>query len=359
MYQLVVTAIAAICLASESGAEDETERTDTRCRSHEAAPAIGHALQGDAALARDLLLELPSDGLPDECQAFRACMIDRFDPENPGYAAEADAGFTDWLLARYRAYWNALFTGSQEAELLEAALEDAVRGEMAARGIEDISDLAWPAELHARAISEIEAEGHYAIMGITGTVHDLMVWRSQEEEIRTVELPESTQEVRVVFMDDFASRGWISYASCSARNVGGWAREDGLFAVVPSYDSLEGEEFEVNFLAHEAQHFADYAQWNELESWHLEYRAKLTELTLANSTMEKTLTRFYEDRSDNPALPHSYANARVIAELEERLGIDNARGLMNADLERIHAAARILLNEDSASLAAARHGPEN
>ena len=62
--------------------------------------------------------------------------------------------------------------------------------------------------------------------------------------------------------------------------------------MVPAYKSLDAETFSVRFLAHETQHFADKYNFGHLESWELEYRAKLTELALAVSSQDSTLSGF-------------------------------------------------------------------
>ena len=104
-------------------------------------------------------------------------------------------------------------------------------------------------------------------------------------------------------------------------SAGGWATDEALFAVVPSYrDGLDSEAFRVVFLGHEAQHFADQNRFPEMPSWELEYRAKLVELAQAEEVSRKRLLGFMEAQSDDMDSPHTYANKRVIADLSRRLG---------------------------------------
>jgi len=94
--------------------------------------------------------------------------------------------------------------------------------------------------------------------------------------------------------------------------------------------------------------FADKERFGELLSWELEYRAKLTELALARTTLAGLLQAFSNNQGDDPAIPHSYANKRVLSAIraEARLG-ENAR-LADAPPEAIHAAALAVLRTDSA-----------
>ena len=171
-----------------------------------------------------------------------------------------------------------------------------------------------------------------------------------------VALPEKQQNVKVELLDGFLSLGWSDYATCSRAATGGWTTDDALFAVVPRYESLDGEEFRVTFLGHEAQHFADKAQFKDLQSWELEYRAKLTELAEAEQTRPKVLGKFIMDQGDDPKSPHSYANRRLLTGLVTRLGVADANALASADPAKLRAAALAMLHDDTAQRLAARKG---
>ena len=169
-----------------------------------------------------------------------------------------------------------------------------------------------------------------------------------------VALPEGERAVKVELLDGFKSFGWSNYATCGRASTGGWTTDDALFAVVPRYASLDGEEFRVSFLGHEAQHFADKARFKDLKPWELEYRAKLTELAQARETRAKVLDKFIIDQGDDPASPHSYANRRVLSELVERLRLADASALIAADGAAVQAAAVGLLREDTGRRTAAQ-----
>jgi hypothetical protein len=124
-----------------------------------------------------------------------------------------------------------------------------------------------------------------------------------------------------------------------------------------AYD-LESENFRISYLTHEAQHFADNHRFPGIERQdELEYRAKLAELALARETVYQLLDAFAGNVSDDPGVPHSYANGRVARGLAARLFPDSAAPTWSeAPVERINAAARELLREDTERLAASGDG---
>lgn len=180
-------------------------------------------------------------------------MLDRFGPGGAPVGPTVDDPWVARLVQAFETYWRrALTTGG---ELREA--EDALAAE--------VGDLVGQPHLTADALDDVDGEvraeaerrGVHVLLGRTAPLRELMVWREERVEHRRVALPGGVEEVRVTFFDDFAVRGWGHYATCGRRSAGGWATEEGLFAVVPAYRSLTDETFSVRFLAHEAQHFAD------------------------------------------------------------------------------------------------------
>jgi hypothetical protein len=84
----------------------------------------------------------------------------------------------------------------------------------------------------------------------------------------------------------------------------------------------------------------------------LEYRAKLTELAVGTTTVHDLLDAFAANVGTDLAVPHSYANGRVVRDLRARLGAgaDATTGWAAVPVERINAAAAALLQEDTARL---------
>ena len=179
-----------------------------------------------------------------------------------------------------------------------------------------------------------------------------MLWKTETEARYDVTLPESTQEVTVVFMDDFASLGWAGFATCDRDHSGGWTKPDRLYAVRSAYDTTS-EDFRVSYLAHEAQHFSDNHRFPRLEQQdELEYRAKLVELALGKASIYDLLDVFAGNVGNDASVPHSYANGRVMRDMGKRMnpGTATAPAWREVSIERIHAAAADLLREDTARL---------
>lgn len=304
--------------------------------------ALGQVMQGDMRGALAALRTVPQGDFAGSGAALRSCLLDRFGA-HPGAAVPTPPlpPTATRALALYRAYWRAALLDPGR----RAADEEALRRSLAA-----LLGLAPATEMDAvetRLQARLEAEGVHALLGRTPPFRELMLWRTQSDEMREIALPEGVHRTRVVLLDDFASLGWAGYATCDRSITGGWVRPDGIYAVRPGWGDLNGEEFLVSFLSHEAQHFADKERYGELASWELEYRAKLAELAMADRTLAQLLEAFAGNQGDDPDIPHSYANKRVLAALRTRLGLAPEAGFDRAP-DAIRAAALAELRADSA-----------
>ena len=304
--------------------------------------ALGQALQGDMRPALARLRATADDQFAGPAAAIRTCVLARFggapnDGPLPGLPpATASA------LALYRTYWRA---GLLDPAARPAAEERLRTGLAALLGLPAATGLdAMEAPLAAR----LEAEHMHVLSGVTPPFRELMLWRGQSEEQRDVALPEGAHRIRVFMLDDFISLGWAGYATCERSHTGGWVRPEGIYAVRAGWGDLADEAFQVSFLAHETQHFADKERFGELPSWELEYRAKLAEFALAQTSQARLLEAFASSQSDDQALPHPYANRRVLAALRTRLGLAPDAAFTGVAPDAIRAAARADLLADSA-----------
>jgi hypothetical protein len=304
--------------------------------------ASGMALQADARQALKIIGGIDPGRLTPKDGQFVRCMRQRFG--GPTASKPAASAFADRALAIYRSYWHAALTRPETRARQEVKLDAELR---------KLLQVGKSDDLDSALEKRIKSGGGHSLEGRTGLLRELMIWDKQDEKLVAVELPEGEYRVRVELLDGFKSFGWSHYATCGRRATGGWTTDDALFAVVPRYDSLDGEEFRVTFLGHEAQHFADKARFKNLEPWELEFRAKLTELALANRTLPNVLGKFIEDQGDDPASPHSFADRKVLKDLMARLRLQVPEELLRIDLSRVHTAAKNILLEDSARRAAA------
>jgi hypothetical protein len=312
--------------------------------------AMGAALQADEVKALAALDGVDLSSLPERDRAAATCMRERFGP-NSRPAPAASASLTDRALAIYRDYWHTAITHPERRAAEEQRLETRVRTLLKAPKQADLDAL-------EPLLSEaLKKEGVHSLQGRTGLLRELMIWGKQDEKVVPVDLPDGQYRAKVEYLNGFKSFGWSEYATCGRAATGGWATEEALFAVVPRYESLDGEEFKVSFLGHETQHFSDKARFKDLKPWELEYRAKLVELAFADTTRTKVLKRFIVDQGIDPESPHSYADRAVLSDLVKRLQLKSADDLFTVDLARLHEAARATLLEDSRKRAAAQAVP--
>ena len=305
--------------------------------------ATGAALQANAARAIQRLDEVPAGEFSGDDRAFRKCMLERFGrtSKTPRVPKLKDS-FARKTLAAYQAYWYAALLQPSARDNAEVKLRAALQRLL------DLGDLADMDAIEPVLAERLQKSGYYSLQGLTGPLRELMLWSKQENRQVRVDLPEGAHTTTVMVLDDFASLGWSAFATCERRSTGGWATSDALFAVRPRYASMEGEEFRVSFLGHETQHFADFKRFPGLASWELEYRAKLTELALADTSRAKVLRKFTEDQGDDPESPHAYANKRVLSALGKRLGLSPGIALDTVEVSRLQAAAVEELRQDSA-----------
>lgn len=195
--------------------------------------------------------------------------------------------------------------------------------------------------------ARLAAEGLHALIGRTPLFLELIAWRKQTGRALDVALPAGTHRVQVHVLDDFASLGWSAYATCDRSFTGGRVKPDAVYAVKPGWKSLEDENFRISFLAHETQHLVDNKRFATIRSWELEYRGKLAELALADTTVPRLLAAFASNQGVDPDVPHSFANRRVIADLRCQLRSHPAADLGKTAEEAINTAARALLVSDS------------
>jgi hypothetical protein len=307
---------------------------------------VGFALQGDAASAVKALADTPSASFAGDDADFRSCMMSRF---GAGAQSPADVTVPDtWitmLAKNYIAYWQRALTKPDERDAAEQELRSAT-GKLLGHPVAD--DNAFDSA-EDEITTHAEKLGFHVLLGRTAPLRELMLWKKTTVEQRQVNLPETQDSVTVNFLDDFVLRGWGYYATCGRRSAGGWATKQGLFAVVPAYKSIQDETFSVRFLAHESQHFADKQAFKNLESWELEYRAKLAELALADVSQASTVELICENRSASKDSPHGYADSRVVDDVTKFSRLQPADMCDGKTLigQRLRDAAKQVLLEDS------------
>ena len=164
----------------------------------------------------------------------------------------------------------------------------------------------------------IESFGlHTTGFGKTGKFYDLLVWKSEKEKNYSFKVGNETTSAAVVFMDDFITLGGRN-ATLGIAYPGGWATKKALYCLKKSYN-LNSEKFKVSYLAHESRHFADYELFPKLKGADLEYRAKLTELSMAQNTLSELIEFFINNANYNSKDADSMADYCVIRDLSKTL----------------------------------------
>ncbi len=199
----------------------------------------------------------------------------------------------------------------------------------------------------------IRSRGYFTTeeVGPTGRLVDLLIWKNETDSTYEVTLSKSEKmQVKVVMMEDFVTLGWMEYATLDQHHPGGWTTEDAIYCVKEAYD-LESEGFKVSYLAHEARHFLDKKQFNDLSSKNLEYRSKLTELHLAQMSTYHLIESFIHNANPDSENGHPLANHQVIQDLSRiffddyETDMDKWRGIKSKKIQK--AAAKLLKKHTS------------
>lgn len=300
------------------------------------------ALRGDLRPAKLLLLDVSPDSLTaperDLARTFRARFVDR----DEAVALPAVSPFAQDVIVAYRTYWTAALMGDVDSTGAEALLRRELGSAWVARG-----DLAPPdSERIERTGDRLDREGLHHLAGRTLPFLELMLWAREDTTRYEVDLTDGRQSVEVVFVRDFLVKGWAHWATFSRASTGGWATSERLFCLGDDYD-MASEKFRVSYLQHEGRHFADYKKFPKLEQIDLEYRAKLTELVYADTSLATILQSFASSAALDASAPHSYANRCVVRDVSRELFGEDVADAADA---RWRAAPRAGVHETAAKL---------
>ncbi|MEZ0183678.1 hypothetical protein AB9T89_15650 [Flavobacterium oncorhynchi] len=190
---------------------------------------------------------------------------------------------------------------------------------------------------------------HTTGFGKTGGLYDLLVWKTEKDTVYNLNYDGKETDVKIYFMDDFVTLGWSEYATLGRYYPAGWATKEALFCVKKAYD-LKSETFRISYIGHEGRHFADYKLFPKLKgvgSADLEYRAKLTELSLYfPDGLYKRVQFFINNGNYDSENGHSIAAFCVIRDLS-RLLFQND---YEKDLEKWKAIPAVKINEAATKL---------
>ncbi len=265
----------------------------------------------------DLINNRPD--LTEEDEEFVGDFLQRFgeDVDRSQYESSGDNEI-DQLLTIFRTYWRKSLLDTESNYMMDLGKE------VIPFLMKNYSKFNSPAQrdsLGNHLADYIRSRGFYTTEQVNpqGRLVDLLIWNEEIDSMFTVAVSKTeTTEVRVVLMDDFVTLGWMEYATLGAHHPGGWTTENALHCVIESYD-MESENFKVSYLAHEARHFLDKQIWSELSDADLEYRSKLTELSLTRKSTYELIEFFMNNSNQASVNGHQVANHFLIENLSKKL----------------------------------------
>lgn len=269
-------------------------------------------------------LKLDTTKVSDKDRIFIENFTDRFisDRDKSSFIIDHHSSI-DSLLSIFHSYWRSSLT--DPSKIFDSVFVDNLNvffsKEFLNRNIPSIQN----DSLDSYFNKYIKLKKLYATDGIgkTGKLYDLLVWKTQKDTTYTFSVYNEIISANVVLMSDFITLGWEDYATLGRFYPGGWATDKSLYCVAKAYD-LNSEDFLVSYLAHEGRHFKDYKSFPKLKnSADLEYRAKLTELSLAKKTLYKLIEFFIINANDESTSGHQIANYCVIRDLSKELFKNN------------------------------------
>lgn len=193
--------------------------------------------------------------------------------------------------------------------------------------------------------SFVSSKGYYTNgFGKVGKLRDILIWKTQKDTTYTFSIYKEKISTKVIFLEDFITIGWSEYAALD-KSIGGWAGDSALYCVKKAYD-IKSDGFKIHYLAHEGRHFEDYKIFPKLSGYDLEYRAKLTEISLAQETLYPLIKRFISGANYDSNNQHPVANYVVIKNLSKKI----FKSEFENDMTKWKAIDVAILNETAYTL---------
>jgi hypothetical protein len=277
------------------------------------------ALDANIHAALPLVRKDPST-LSMEDRAFQTAFESRFGHEKDDSPPASFPSPIDSLLLLYKAYWrmSLLDTAANYDSSFLRGITAYLASACPSANIQAKKPLSSDAIDQALNTYITSLHLYTTGFGKTGRLFDLLVWRNQKDTLYRFSLSGDTTRQPVVFMDDFITLGWEQYATLGRYYPGGWTTSASLFCVRQAYD-LQSEDFQISYLAHESRHYTDKQLFPRLQSADLEYRAKLTELSLARVTLLNLIDTFISSANYHSGNGHNVADHCVIRDLSNAL----------------------------------------
>jgi len=310
------------------------------------------AIQGNLSVAPALFAKVnPASAFADQelSDRFRRRFLEQSEPLSPA----SGSILVDEVAVLYRQYWSQALMYPADRNRLETDLEASL-ARLVSEQIPQATPHTAGNDVYFLLRQALQVHGFHALFDAAPPLQDMLIWRRQHKQTFTVELTDQTATVDVVFMTGFVDQGWKNFATLGLATTSGWVEEGTLFCLSDAY-TVDSEEFQVSYLKHESRHLRDLERYPGLPARDLEYRAKLTELAFARSTLPSLLDDFAARGAQNTSSPHALANHRVTEALWRELygssrPFDQAQWT-TPDIPAVNRAARRLLERDTRRLA--------
>jgi hypothetical protein len=315
------------------------------------------ALDGDPQLVLPLLEIDPTKKIAEKDLKFKRDFENRFKfEEDKSDFLETRKSKIDPLLKIYRDYWRASFLNKEKKNdsLIMRNVADFLKKHLPSAANLTLNE----DSINVYQKKYISSLGYHTTgFGKTGGLYDLLVWKTEKDTLYKVNYEGQETAIKIYFMEDFITLGWSEYATLGRYYPAGWATQEALFCVKKAYD-LKSETFRVSYIGHEGRHFADYKLFPKLKgigSADLEYRAKLTELSLySEDGIYKRIQSFINNSNYESQNGHSIAAFCVIRDLSRVLFHNdfekNAEKWKTIPGNKINQAAAKILAENTKSL---------
>jgi hypothetical protein len=247
----------------------------------------------------------------------------------------------DPLFLTFKSYWRRSlkeFPVNQDAQLKQ----DLIRF-FKIQKKSQLNDSTLEKEIDRQMKAYTLGKGYHSLgFSKTGKYYDLQVWKTERDTVYHFKVKDEIINCPVVFMENFITNGWQAYATADKIHPGGWAGDKSIYCIKESYD-LTSEKFLLSFLSHEGRHLKDYHDFPGLSSPDLEYRAKLTELSMVDFTLNEVINSFIFNSNKDSKDGHQLSNYYVIRDLSREIFHKD----FESDMEKWKAVDKKIVRETS------------
>lgn len=137
-------------------------------------------------------------------------MIARFLEKNEKFRVSCKESFVKEVIHTYRLYYRKALLHPTKTARFDFELFERLRCLLKNVGYKNVNSLSV-SNVERKLNEELKRRGYYSLFGTVKPFRSLLVWSNQSSRSFQVSLPEKTQKVEVVFMEDFSELSWLHY----------------------------------------------------------------------------------------------------------------------------------------------------